>query len=291
MYTDLMKFSNTRTGQKLGRFKVKANNTAEKNPHCSEDYKTWQWHAKHEFKYSGNSKKYQHWGINTGSGSRIVQHRSGVQVTVEDKFSLLWFDREETISYIPGIREFKKAQEVCRLQYTGWFTRDDDAETVCGIVGVFRWGKFVHVLPGTFYSDSESHSFNLLKGDKIAACEAYDDTGEKTEELERLMRENARYADQMAERQAEKDREEDTKYRAEEMAEQLAGVVTETRKSVRTLIKDIRGVNGSINFPPEVCAVLRGEIRKRLRTISECRDAIERVKQDPSEYDKFYKLV
>jgi hypothetical protein len=278
-YTDTMKHSNTRTGQKLARFKHKANEWNKKHSHSET---TWQERAKFEFQFGPGYNRY---GIS--SGFEEITGKSGAKIVTGIRFSNLWFHCDP--SEIAGYRAHDDSHDLIRLDHTGWYCDDFQNETVRGIVGVFRWGKKVYIVPGVMYSDSDCHSYDLTQCETLTPSEAFDDRGYQTDTLADTMREVARVADQMAEKTGEESREADQEFQAEQLCEQLQDKIQETRETVRKLIKEIKSAGKA--FSPTICETLRDKVQDLMIEIRQYRKAISTVKDSPYRYSDFNSLV
>lgn len=254
--------TDTRTGRKLQGFKNQAAKRNANYPHLTPS--DWRWFAGHAFNFGPGYNRY---------GMNYKGH--------------FWFYCEG--DSLPGVRHFKKAHDVIRLNHTGWYGDTIQNETLCGIVGVFRFGKTVYIVPGVEYSDSDCDYFDFSRADKLTPSECWDESGHMTDTLDQAIRENARYADQMAQREAEENREEDEKFQAEQLCEQLADSIDKTRAEARALIKEIKTAGKS--FSPAICGALREKLGELLGHVRKCRKAIGRINKYPFEYEKFYSLV
>jgi hypothetical protein len=278
-YTDTMKHSNTRTGQKLSRFKNKASEWSKKHSHS---VITWQELAKHEFKFGPGYNRY---GVR--SGFEEMTEKSGAKIVTGVRFSNLWFHCDP--SEIPGHRTHDDSNDLLRLNHKGWYCDDFQHETVRGVVGVFRWGKKVYIVPGVMYSGSDCHYFDLTQSETLTPCEAFDEVGDQTDTLADTMCEVARMADQMAETTAEEAREADQEYQAEQLCEQLKDSIGETRIEIKTLIREIK--NAGKSFSPAICDALTSKVSELRGHIEECRKALKTIESSPWEYSEFYSLV
>lgn len=280
-YTDTMKFSKTRTGQKLARFKNTANQWNKKHSHS---VTTWQERAKFDFEFGPGYNRY---GINSGvTIEEIPQYKGGTK-TFKTPYSNLWFHCDP--SEIAGHRAHDDSHDLIRLDHTGYYCDDFQNETVRGIVGVFRWGKKVYIVPGIMYSGSDCHYFDLTQCETLTPSDAFDDRGYQTDTLADTMCEVARVADRMAERTGEENREADQEHQAEQLCEQLQDKIQETRETVRKLIKEIKSAGKA--FSPTICETLCDKVQDLINEIRKCRKAISTVKASPYRYSDFNSLV
>jgi hypothetical protein len=274
-----MKHSNT--GQKLARFKHKANEYNAK-PHFAASPIDWRWFAKHELQFGPG---YHRYGVI--SGFEEIKGKSGAKIVTGVRFSNLWFHCDP--SEIPGHRTHDDSHDLLRLNHNGWYCDDFQHETVRGVVGVFRWGKKVYIVPGVMFSDSDCHSFDLTQSETLTPCEAFDEVGDQTDTLADTMCEVARIADKIAEKTGEESREADQEYQAEQLCEQLKDSISETRIEIKTLIREIK--NAGKSFSPAICDALTSKVSELRGHIEECRKALKTMDSSPWEYSKFYSLV
>ena len=278
-----MQTSNTRTSQKLAYFKAKAEQAAKNNPHASEDYKNWRWHARHAFRFGPG---YTRCGISEGFHELIG--KSGKPIRTGLKFKNLWFHCDARD--IPGFRSVGYCDELRKsINHKGWFTDNVQYETVRGIVGVFRWGRDVWIVPGVEYSDADCDYFDLTQAEKMYPHEAFWESGDWKRALVDIVQDVALTADRLAESTAEVDREAFIKDRAEQMVENLADAIVKTRAETRALVHEIRKAGKA--FAPAICQALREKLEEKRQHIRACRKAIDTVKSEHWRYDEFYGLV
>ena len=264
--------------QKLSSFKADAERWNAKHKHSTTN---WQWHAMRAFKYGSSTRKNPKYGVNQGEEKKVYGNRESVE-----KFNILWFYDE---SAIPGFRDMKKVHEINRMNHTGWYADDFQHETICGIVGVFRWGSTAYIVPGVMYSDQDSSYFDLTYTVKLSPHECWDENQDTTDALEDAMRDMAYRADSMADRLADDEREASVKFQAEELTEELKGEIEKTRIRVKQLISEIRQAGKA--FSPTICETLKAELLSMRAHITECRDAIETMADSPYRYSEFSLLT
>jgi hypothetical protein len=227
-----------------------------KQAEASKHNTSWQWYAQHAAKFGPGYNRYS-------------MHKQYLHFHCD-------------IDDLPGYRLHKESD-------SGWYADDYQNETITGIVGVFRWGSMVWIIPGVQYSDADCDYFDLSKADTLEPCEAFDNTIDKTTiKLDSLIRSNLWYANQIAERTAEEDREARQEEDRLQLLEDLTQSIKETRGKALQLIKEIKqhGV-----FSSAICEALRASLLGLLHHMRECKAAKQSIELQQLVYAKFYKLV
>lgn len=188
----------------------------------------------------------------------------------------MWLDHHECA---PGFRVSYVAHELVRLGHTGWFTDYyDSGEKVFGVVSVLRLGKNAYVIAGHSHSDWENDFLDFSTAQKIAARDAWDESGHETAELEELVRGMASTADSIAEHFAEQCREDSEKDMAAQRIEQCREEMADSRETVRDLIREIRT---SAPMPPTICATIRRRLSDEWAMIQNLRESIRELTDKP----------
>jgi hypothetical protein len=185
---------------------------------------------------------------------------------------LRWSETPEDWSELKGL-----ADEIIRLDHTGWFVDSYQSESQSGIV------REVKTKNGPLYLACISDPFNGdKKGNGPCRIECREDGSPYWYDCER---EAARNADGAAEASAEEMREwseqADERQQAEEAADEMQAAIKTARKEARELIAGIR----QSTLAPSLCqrmrrevARLREESREAWEKLREARETMERLK-------------
>lgn len=193
--------------------------------------------------------------------------------------SLRWFESTRD----SGLRFIAWADELLGLRHTGWHCRDDgDGETLRG--GVWQ-------LPGrkgrarVVYGYAEFEGRGEMNPGSAAICvsdilESGPDDSDYTE----AAREAARAADSLAQSRAEESRDYDSVWqKGREAAERDAEGVA-VRRELLPLLAELRPLRKSPHTPlspvGQVCKALRARVESLLETISESREARDKLWSD-----------
>lgn len=185
---------------------------------------------------------------------------------------LRWSETPEDWSELKGL-----ADEIIRLDHTGWFVDSYQSESQSGIVREVKTAKgprYLACVPDPFNGDKE--------GNGPCRVECWGNGSPVWYDCER---EAARNADGAAESSAEEMREYDEQWQkratAEETADEMQAAIKTARKEARELIAGIR----ESTLAPSLCqrmrrevARLREESREAWEKLREARETMERLK-------------
>lgn len=170
------------------------------------------------------------------------------------------YERKYFADKFPDWRNVGFADEIIRLEHTGWYCDYFYSETVRGTVLQLpaRHGE-PHYIPAISWTDRD--------GVTVWPLDSYDDKEDC-----------ARAADSYAEHAAELDREAAIEDQAEQDIEAAKDDIAEARGFVHALIKDIRD---SANIKPGICSVLRARIASERETVRQAVETIRKRRDEP----------
>lgn len=186
--------------------------------------------------------------------------------------SLRWAESTSAL----GLRFIGWADELIKLDYTGWFTREDGwtGETLRGAVWQWPGGRVVY---GYCEMDSRERETNpgsaaLALDDVLAADPAEVREHDSPRDWE-AVRDAARWADGIAERVAEDQRDYDSAYQAGAAIARDLEEAEAARAEALELLAEMKAERGREVNRPAICGALRARLDSILEGIRKARAA------------------
>jgi hypothetical protein len=189
---------------------------------------------------------------------------------------------EGSIKNAIGYRDDYTAEDVLKLKYTGWYSDHHQDDIISGHVVVLRLGKFTYFVPYTSVSNGDYYylDLNLSVAYRLLTKDTFVDYKELSDEAMDILKDAAWAADKMAREEAEESKDAHQEDMAEQKIEELKEEITDSRETIRGLIKDIRGV-GLNGFGDNICKLLKDKIKKELEYVRDRKQGIKELIKNP----------
>ena len=204
------------------------------------------------------------WKAAKGSGNRVF--------SAHGESKMLWIENPESI----GLRFAGLAQDLARLDHTGWFIDNFQGETACGVVYLLpgRDGK-ARALAG--YADPYQAS-KAGRGPCALSLEIFeqDEPTDSSWSSPDCLAYAARRADGIAERMAEEAREYDSAYTAGRMAGEATAEAAEARAAFLVLRAEAKAA--ASDGRPALCAAIARQLESLADTWRKGKETAARLR-------------